>query len=575
MLTEEKLDPVTEKRLHDAIALQQADQANQAIIQYQLILNAYPEHALVHHLLGITLAQCGTLDRAQKSLQTAVSLQPQNPHYLSSLANLLRRQGDIDQATSYFENALKLNPQLVSAHNNLALIFFSNNVQRAELHLRKALTIMPDHVDANYNLGLLLHDRNRHQAKLHFERAAHSDNQFIPARYQLAQIYQAEKAHRKAIMWYQSILQVMPTHAESLYKIGLTYLELDDTTQGLDYLERAHQIQPELDDIHHNLACVYHHLKRYQDALTHWLKHHQKQPDITTTYNIGVCYLYLGRYQDAQDHLYEVIRLSPDHHSALVNLGATFLQRNQSDLACEYYERAQAIHPSAAISHVLSALKQDKSHQNTAPPAYVTDLFDNYALHYDNHLCDVLDYQLPKRLSHMISSLLNLAPTSSVTLDLGCGTGLCAHALRPVSRKLVGIDLSQNMLDQALKKSQYDSVICANIETLQTDYKGLCDLLLCADTMPYIGDLNQLFTTTAQYLKGNGYWIFSIEDCHDHDFILNQTARFSHNPDYIRCLCESHGFTVYHHERLALRTQQNAYVDGIIFILQKNHSSLM
>ena len=185
MLIEEKLDSTTEKRLHDAIALQQADQGTQAIIQYQLILNAYPNHSLVHHLLGITLAQCGTLDRALKSLQTAVRLQPKNPLYLSSLANILRRQGVTEKATSYFEKALAINPQLVSAHNNLALIFFKDDTKRAESHLRQALEIMPDHVDANYNLGLLLHDCNRHQAKIYFERAAHSNNQFIPARYQL------------------------------------------------------------------------------------------------------------------------------------------------------------------------------------------------------------------------------------------------------------------------------------------------------------------------------------------------------------------------------------------------------
>lgn len=569
MLIEEKLDSTTEKRLHDAIALQQADQGTQAIIQYQLILNAYPNHSLVHHLLGITLAQCGTLDRALKSLQTAVRLQPKNPLYLSSLANILRRQGETEKATSYFEKALAINPQLVSAHNNLALIFFKNDTKRAESHLRQALEIMPDHVDANYNLGLLLHDCNRHQAKIYFERAAHSNNQFIPARYQLAQIYQAEKAYRKAINWYQSILQIMPSHPDATYKIGLTYLELDDTKRGLDYLEQALQLQPDQDDIHHNLACVYHHLKRYQDALTHWLQHQQRQPDIMTTYNIGVCYLYLGRYQDAQDHLFEVIRLSPDHHSALVNLGATFLQRNQPELACEYYERAQDIRPSDAISHVLSALKQDNSHQETAPPSYVTDLFDNYALHYDNHLSDVLDYQLPKRLSHMISSLLHLAPSSSLTLDLGCGTGLCADALRPISRELVGIDLSQNMLDQASKKSRYDRLLCSNIETLQHEYARRCDLLLCADTLPYIGDLTKLFIAASEYLKTNGYWIFSIEDCHEKDFSLNQTARFSHNPEYIRRLCGSFGFSVFHHERLALRTQQNAYVDGVVFILSK------
>jgi predicted TPR repeat methyltransferase/thioredoxin-like negative regulator of GroEL len=572
MLKEAKLDSLNENRLQDAISLHQEGHADQAIIQYKLILNSYPEHAMVHHLLGITLAQCGEIKRALSTLNRANELQPNHPIYLSSLANAYRRNADNEQAILYFEQALKLNPNLVSAHNNLALIFFKSEPNRAEKHFRAALDVMPEHVDANYNLGLLLSNSNKHKAKDYFERACHSDHAFIPARYQLAQLYHSEKSFRKALKWYQAVVALDADHANALSKIGLIYLEQDDTDRGLDFLERAHRLDPDLDDIHHNLACVYHHLKRYDDAVKHWLKYSMQQPDLTTTYNIGVCYLYLCRYQDAQDHLFEVIRQSPKHYHALVNLGATFLQCNKHDLAIEYYQRAQAITPNAAVEHVLSALTQCDSNNTSAPASYVVDLFDNYAMHYDNHLNDVLDYQLPKRIAHLIPSMLHLSSGSCITLDLGCGTGLCAKTLRDVSKTLIGIDLSSNMLAQAEKKSLYDQLVCQDITQFMPAHEDKIDLALCADTLPYIGELESLFSTVSRYMSVRGYWMFSIEECFDIDYTLNKNARYAHSQDYIRRLCTQYRLEVFHHERLALRTQQNAYVDGVLFILRPTHS---
>ena len=101
MLKEAKLDSINENRLQDAISLHQDGHADQAIIQYKLILHAYPEHAMVHHLLGITLAQCGEIKRALSSLNRANQLKPNHPIYLSSLANAHRRNADNDQAVLY------------------------------------------------------------------------------------------------------------------------------------------------------------------------------------------------------------------------------------------------------------------------------------------------------------------------------------------------------------------------------------------------------------------------------------------------------------------------------------------
>ena len=564
MYTEAKLDAHNEQRLQQAIHCQQSDQADKALAQYRIILEHYPEHAMIHHLIGITFAQLDQLDDAIKSLETANRLHPNHPIYLSNLANAKRRQGDHQQAVVLFEQALSINPNLISAHNNIALIYFTTQPDKAQKHLESALAINPQHIDANFNLGLLLSHNNPFRASQCWQHVINQQPQHTGALRQLAQQHHSEKAYLKALPLYEKILTIQPNDPECLNKIGLLHLEQDAFEKGLSYLEKAYAIADDIEDIHHNLACCYLHQRQYQKALEHWLKYIKHNASLDTYYNIGVCYLYLGRYEDCSDHLFHVIREDPKHYKALINLGAAFLQKGQATLASEYYTRAQAIQPTPSIAYILAAIAQTNA-PSSAPSEYVTDLFDNYAYHYDEHLCNILQYQVPKRIATLIPEIMHLEEKSQVALDLGCGTGLS-----PYCKTLIGIDLSENMLAQAQRKNIYDQTLCCDIIQDQPQLHKHIDFVLMADTVPYFGDLQALFAQVKQYLKPGGHWLFSVEKQDNTDYALTEAARYAHNSNYIEQCAHKHGFTCMHYENIQLRTQQKHFIEGYLFLLQHN-----
>jgi predicted TPR repeat methyltransferase len=565
---ESKLDHVNEQRLQQALAFQQTEQADKAITLYSLILKDHPNHAMILHLMGIVFAQIGKNEQAIEKFAQCSASQPENAIYHASLANALRRTNRIDEAILSFEKALSLDPHLVSAHNNLALIYFSSDPEKAQKHLTQALQSDPDQIDANFNMGLLLIKRNKHCAIEHFNRAILADPGHHQARFHLAQLYHLEKAYLKALPHYELILEEHPHHPDCLEKAGLVHLALDQHTKAQELLEKALSIDPKIPEIHHNLACIFHHKKDYHRAVEHWLKHIQISGDIETHYNVGVCYLYLGRYEDSTDHLFHVLKNDPQHYHALVNCGAVFLQKNQPQLAIEYYERAQKIKPTEAIGYVLSALSQ-KHIPQSSPPSYVTDLFDHYAYHYDQHLCDVLRYQLPKRLASLIPEVLNYKEKSQIALDIGCGTGLVGTVIHPYCKRLCGVDLSENMLSIARRKNIYDELICTDIH--KHTFKSDCfDWVIMADSLPYFGDLTSIFHLVRDVLKPQGIFLFSVETQHAHDYHLTPSARFAHNPIYIDTVAKHHGFALIHKENIELRSQQNQFIEGHIFVLEKN-----
>jgi len=84
---------------------------------------------------------------------------------------------------------------------------------------------------------------------------------------------------------------------------------------------------------------------------------------------------------------------------------------------------------------------------------YVSRLFDYYAPTFEEHLTERLHYQGPEVLGRALRQATEGAATNVDVIDLGCGTGLCGIEFRAIARRLIGIDLSQKMLDLAAKRN--------------------------------------------------------------------------------------------------------------------------
>src|SRR6201999_2336722 len=93
-----------------------------------------------------------------------------------------------------------------------------------------------------------------------------------------------------------------------------------------------------------------------------------------------------------------------------------------------------------------------------ASDGFVRETFDDFAESFDHNLQE-LQYRAPQLLAGTINRHVTSAAAGGlVTLDVGCGAGLCGPLLRPISRRLVGIDLSPNMLSKAAARAVYEQL---------------------------------------------------------------------------------------------------------------------
>ena len=67
--------------------------------------------AETHSAEGLALAKVGNLQPAEAELRQAVALAPDNAEFLRDLATVLAMEKKLDESTSYFQRALKIDPR--------------------------------------------------------------------------------------------------------------------------------------------------------------------------------------------------------------------------------------------------------------------------------------------------------------------------------------------------------------------------------------------------------------------------------------------------------------------------------
>jgi len=113
------------------------------------ILEQHPDHADTMNYLGYMWAEQGVnLDRAADMLTKAVTLEPDNGAYLDSLGWAYFRQGKLELAEKYLNNAAQILPRDATVHEHLGDVLAKRGDTNRALSLyRVALTLDPESKD--------------------------------------------------------------------------------------------------------------------------------------------------------------------------------------------------------------------------------------------------------------------------------------------------------------------------------------------------------------------------------------------------------------------------------------------
>ena len=426
-------------------------------------------------------------------------------------------------------------------------------------------------------------------------------------------IYELYRANHleEAVLQLENIIATEPENPDLLNLLGTILLDLGELERAARCFKKAFQRDPEnssytnsLCETMFKIAQNFFKNNEYSSAINELNKLIKLNPKHPHVHNfLGTCFQKTGEIQFAIDNYTAAIKQDPTNHAIYNNLGILLAEIEENELAIIQLRKALEIKPEMIevkqnLAHLLKrvgnveeAIKiyreilEIQPHNSKITVAinalqaitpkkmsneYVTDLFDNYATHYDDQYYGYLKNRTPNLIETFIRRY-DSGYKATKGIDLGCGTGKCGEAFRERVKNLVGIDLSREMLAVARQKNIYKSLIIGDFcKFLRTD-KSYYDLVVASDVFFYVGDLDELFELVRLRCSEDAIFAFSTEHTNQKGYKLLTSSRYAHSLKYVRGISRKYGFHELHFSVESLREEKGEWIQGGIYILQKKN----
>ena len=155
------------------------------------------------------------------------------------------------------------------------------------------------------------------------------------------------------------------------------------------------------------------------------------------------------------------------------------------------------------------------------------EMYEDFALVYDRFM-DETPYE--EWCQFVVGRLKQDQITDGILLDLGCGTGSMTELLAKQGYDMIGVDLSDSMLDIAMEKRAQSG---HNILYLQQDmrefelYGTAAAAVSVCDSMNYIlekEELKQVFSLVNNYLDPGGIFLFDLNTEYKYKELLGDST---------------------------------------------------
>ena len=403
----------------------------------------------------------------------------------------------------------------------------------------------------------------------------------------------AHKAERfeEAEAAYLRVLEARPNHAKALYYLGLLLFHRGDTASAITFVQRCLSFARTSGPAWNTLGGLFVAADRKAEARDAYRRATVVAPAMGEAwYNYGICLRDEGDVDGAITALRASLTNEPGYSRSYEALAMLFYQIGRTQESADVYREWATREPhNAKARHMMAAALQREVPARAADD-YVRELFDVAAKSFDTDLRR-LNYRAPTRVAEALAAeaqaaartvqdaaqtpatasnrqpaATSLAALASV-LDAGCGTGLCGPLIRPHCERLVGVDLSPQMLERARARQCYDELVAAELSAFMRSRVGAFDAIVSADTLVYFGALEDPLSAAHSALCDRGLLVFTLELLTPSSALshrLEAHGRYTHSEQYVRDALAAAGFSVAGFVPATLREERDQPVNGAV-----------
>jgi protein O-GlcNAc transferase len=235
-----------EARLAQAKELHRLGRAAEALAHYRDLCIEEPERAELWYLASLAEHELGRATQARESVDRALALAPDQPHFRLHSGHVAVDSGDTLIAERDLRRATDLRPDWAPAWASLGtMLFHLQRVSEAQACFEKAVALDPGRARNWNNLGLAFADLGRQDdATRAFERALALDPAYGLAHLNLARTCDSAGKADEAIAHAREACRLAPRHAEAHVLAGDLYRKRRDAANALASYRSAIGVAP-------------------------------------------------------------------------------------------------------------------------------------------------------------------------------------------------------------------------------------------------------------------------------------------------------------------------------------------
>ncbi len=246
-----------------------------------------------HTNLAVLYLSKGWLDKALEECNMALQYHESNPLALYLKGQTLKQKQEFDQAIAQFQHLTKVAPLFISAHYELAEIYFATeSLKKAISEYRKVIKLNPE-------------DASMHQA--------------------LGAVYEKAGKAKEAVKEYQQVIRLEPNAAIGYNQLAYCHAEEGrDLDEALTFALKAVELSPDNGAIIDTLGWVYFKKGDYERAVEKLKLATQAIPNSPSVrYHLGMAYIKSGDSQNALNEFRNALKISEkfeetDHTKAMI-----------------------------------------------------------------------------------------------------------------------------------------------------------------------------------------------------------------------------------------------------------------
>ena len=295
---------------------------------------------------------------------------------------------------------------------------------------------------------------------------------------------------------------------------------------------------------------------------------------VKTNLDLGIHHFYKGNINDAHFR-FKLLQICTSDIRALIyyNIGRCYVAENKNKKAKKFFMQALNSKKNFQEVYYYLAKIDDSCEIDNIPILILRERFNYMSSYYVEEYIN--QYKAHKIAFNEIISYFHNRINIIDILDVGCGTGVCAHFLKinHIGNQIIGVDISNDMLDIARNcyahdKAVYDQLFNMEITEYLNSYdnKEKFDLILSIDSSCYQRSLYESFAMYKNTLKVGGLIICLLREAKSHDVeFVNELDLFRFTQDYMLKLSSELGMEPIR----VIKCQLYNNVDGLLCMFKK------